>query len=330
MTTTAPAFRRGAEALKEASKGTNFARTHYLKIEDGGKAIVRFMTEWNSDDPNVSCWITVDQHSMIPTKPKPEGWGDKNWPAKMGAVCRADEAFTGIYTDCYICDHMVGQLVVMNKKLKNPSGRGWALACLREEVVEGGKVVGIQDVKREVKIPAKDGQPERTIWEQAIVVVNMGYKNFFGALKGFGSHYGTVLDRDYAISREGASTDTDYNIIPMDPITMSDGTKFDLRNPEHAKRYTTDLDLGQIVGEMASDEFYARFFDPRFTVGENDAIVPTGAAPEPKVSNDADAEKVAALAERIKGYSPGSAPDEAPPATPAPVPAAPGAAMRDF
>lgn len=327
---TAPAFRRGAEALQEASKGTSFARTQYFGIEDGKKAIIRLLTEYTSPDPNVSVWIAVDQHAMIPTKPKPEGWGDKNWPEKMGAVCRRDPAFAGMYGDCYICDFLVGELMVMGKKLKKPSGRGWALACLREEVIEGGQVVGIQDVKRDVTLPAKDGQPEKTIKEKAIVVVNMGYKNFFGTLKGFGAHYGTVLDRDYAVAREGASTDTDYHIVPLDPILKKDGSKFDLKNPEDAARYETDLDLGEIVGERASDTFYARFFDPRVTVGEDDKVVPTGATPEPKPSNDVDQEKVQALASRIKGYGPGQ--DEGAPA-PAPAPAAApasGAAMQDF
>lgn len=350
-----PQFRRGADALQEASKGAAFQRTQFFGIEDGKVSILRFLTEWDDlpTSPGVPSWIAVDQHAMVPTKPAPADWGDKNWPSKMGAVCRHDPAFTGMYRDCYICDHMVDKVTVDGKKLKKPSGRGWALACVREEVIENGRVVGIRDMVREVTIPAKEGQPEKTVKEKAIVVVNMGYKNFFGTLKGFGAFYGTVLDRDYRVKREGQSTDTDYQIIPLDPITMADGTRFDLRNPEHMARYETDLDLVEIVMERASDQFYARFFDPRFVVtGDDDKVVPTGQAPDPvKSSGDVDdPEKMNALAARIKGYggntdanptaAAAAAPAEAPATIPQPAedphppqPAAAAAAaggMRNF
>ncbi len=329
MSGTAPAFRKGAEASQEASKGGNFARTQYWGLEDGKACILRFLTDHDE-------WIVVDQHQMIPTKPKPADFEGNNWPEKMGCVCRSDPAFAGIYSECYVCD-----FIVDGKKIKKPSARTYALACLREEVIEDGVVVGIKDSTREVVIPAKDGQPEKKVVEKAIVVVNQGYKNFFSALKGFAGHYQTVLDRDYYIKREGNGTDTDYTIIPLDPIVIDEkGTKLDLRVLEFMARYENDIDLGQIVGDKASDEYFARFFDPRFTANKEGVVSQTGAAPEPKPQNDVDAEKLAALAGRIKGYdgqptapaAPTVPQDAADPHPPQPVAAgAPaGGGMRDF
>ena len=296
-------FRRGAEAAKEASKGANFARTQFFSLDDGKSEILRFLTD--KDD-----WIVVDQHQMIPTKKQPADYPkDAKWPEKMGAVCRKDPAFS--YGECYIDDFLVGT-GEGKAKVKKPGARSWALACLREEVMEDGKVVGLRDKTREVTIPEKDGQPEKTVTEKAIVVVNMGYKNFFAILEGFAGRYGTVLDRDYWIKRSGSDTDTTYQIVPMDPIETGDG-RFDLREPQFMQRYQSDLVLEEVVSERADDHFYARFFDPRFTVIEDGKVVPVDSAEAKKAaekqpeapSGDVDEARLSALASRVKGYTGG-------------------------
>lgn len=289
-----PSFRKGAEAAQEATKGGAFARTEFFKLEDGKTTVLRFLTD--ADE-----WIVVDQHQMVPTKPAPEGFSG-NWPERMGSICRNDPAFRGVYDECYICDHIVD-----GKKVRKPSARSWALACLREEVVEDGKIVGLRDLTREVTLPEKDGQPEQTITEKAIVVVNMGYKNFFSVLQGFAGRYGTILDRDYWVKRSGAGTDTTYQIVPLDPIEI-DGKRFDLREPEFMARYETSLDIEEVVTERADDKFYARFFDPRVTVSDDDEVKATGDSPPPPQS-DIGPEKMAALAERVKGYGTKSSED---------------------
>lgn len=318
------AFRTGADAAKEASKsGGNFARTAFFNLKDGGTTILRFLTD-------ADAWITVDQHQMIPTKAKPADYPeDARWPDKMGCVCRKDPAFA--YGECYICDNLVD-----GKKIKRAAPRQWALACLREEVVEGGKVVGYRDQTREVTIPEKDGQPERTVTEKAIVVVNMGYKNFFSVFEGYAGRYGTILDRDYWIKRNGDDQSTTYQVVPIDPIETPEG-RFDLREAKFMDRYKNDLDLEKIISERADDQFYAKFFDPRFTV-EDDKVVKTGeaAAPKPQEQDpEVDPDRMAALAARVKGYAqpPKS---EAPAASePAEAPSEPvttgaGGGLRDF
>lgn len=274
-------------------------------------------------------WITVDQHQNISTKAKPDDYPkDRNWPEKMGAVCRKDPAFQGVEGfdgSCYICDHIVNP-----PKVKKASGRVWALACIREEVREDGRLVGFRDKTREVAKTDDKGQPTgETYTEKEIVVVNMGFKNFFSILQGFGGEYGTVLDRDFKIRRSGNDKDTTYSIIPMDPVPASDGNQLDLRNPEHMKRYETTLDLIEVISGRASTEFYARFFDPRVTVTESGGVQQTGASPEvQKPDNDADEDKLKAIADRVKGYGPEGGNGEA---TPAAEPAAASSGgMKDF
>lgn len=350
-------FRKGAEAAKEASKAGNFAKTEFFSLDDNEKAVVRFLTD--ADE-----WIVVDQHQMILTKPKPDGF-EGNWPEKMGAVCRKDPAFE--YGECYICENIVD-----GKKVKRPAARSWALACLREEVQEEGRVVGYKDATRTVTRKKQGGKDDETeeITEKSIVVVNLGYKNFFGILQGFAGFYGTVTDRDYVIQRSGSSTDTTYSIIPLDPIDVpvkkdgqpiGESARLGKFHPNWSERYATDLDLERIVSERASAEFYARFFDPRFVVvGEGDErkVVATGSSAAPPPSNDVDPDRMAAIANRVKSYGPAAdaqvapaAPAEAPasaapvapaaeanggpPPAPAPAPpaqpeAAPAGAMRDF
>lgn len=334
--TTMAEFRRGAQEAQEASKaGAQFARTHYFQIDDGKSEILRLLTDHDA-------WIVVDQHQNVPTRSKPSDYpDDSKWPDKMPAVCRKDKAFEGMYADCFICEHVVG-----TNGVKRPGARTWALAVLREEVRENGQVVGYRDKTREVAVMGEDGKPTKeTKTEKAIVVVNMGYKNFFAALAGFGAHYHTVLDRDYLVKRSGTGTDTTYNIIPMDPIAMADGGVFDVRRPEVMARYGDLPDLGEIVTERSSDEYYARFFDTRVAqpaTKQNDSDKSTGtpASPPTSAASEPGREALEAMALRVKGYAStpatpaapdSAAPDNDTPASPeTPATAAPGGGMRDF
>lgn len=254
---------------------------------------------------------------MVPTKPEPDDF-EGNWPEKMGSVCRNDDAFSDVFEDCYICE-----FIVDGKKVRKASSRVWALACFREEVIGDGseelggsemkgKVLGIRDKTRDVVIPAqkdengKEIREQREITEKAVVVVNLGWRNFFSILQGFAGHFGTILDRDYQVKRVGAMTDTVYQCVPLDPLDIkkADGTvtRLDLRDPEFMQRYETSLVLDDIINGRASDDYYARFFDPRITVSGDGKVEQTGASPEDKPDSDMTQERMEALAQRVKGY----------------------------
>jgi hypothetical protein len=339
-----PGFRKGAQRAKEASKGAQFAKTNFLSIEDGKSVIVRFLIDAEeTPGADTGAWISVDQHQSVPTKKAPADF-EGTWPEKMSAVCRKtklDDDGTTWHDECYICDFLVD-----GKKVKKAKSRTWALACLREEVIENGKVLGLKDVTRQVAVLDKDGKPtgdEKT--EKAIVVLNYGYDNFFGAVQAYYGMNGTVLDRDFWIKREGAQLDTVYRPIGKDPIKLKDGSILDVRNPEHMQRYGFDdqkaayAALQEIVAERGSEEFYARFFDPRYTASEG-KVQSTG-ADVAKPSNDAEEDRLEALRSRVTKYqapekdgeeqaSEKSAEQPEKPAKVAETAAAGPAGMRDF
>lgn len=312
-------FRTGAEEAKAASKGASFARTEFLTLKDGEFAYIRLLTEGERI-------ITVNQHQMVKTKGKPVGM-EGNWPEKMSAICRYDVAFSGVFPNCFICDQGL-EVNPKTGKPKSPGARNWMLACVRDpvfiEVERGGKTIqvidGYRNKKREVAVVGTDGKPTgENIWEPEVVVLNYGHKNFTSSLLGFGAHYGTLLDRDYKVTREGEGTDTIYHIVPMDPIEVDvldeageptgETEILDLREPKFMQRYGFEDEdaafaaLCEIVEERASDGYYARFFDTRVTVASDGAVSastgPQVAAPD----NDTDDDRLAALKSRVKGYS---------------------------
>lgn len=342
-----PAFRRGAEAAAEASKFTQFARTEFLNLSDGESIVLRFLTEYAETYPGEEAWIVVNQHSMVPTRPQPEAYKGDKWPRAMGSVCRHDIAFKDMYGDCYICDVMIPNAPLGKDgkpTIRKPSARNWALACVREEVkatkedVEAGRaqsvgqILGYRDATREVQKVDAEGKPieGQTEIEKRILVVNLGYKNFFSILEGFGAHFGTVTDRDYFVKRKGDDQSTTYSIIPNDPIDV-EGQRLDKNHPKWATRYASNIDLGQVVADRASDDWYARWFDvtkPYPTSGggssSGDSSTDDDSGPAAP-SAEVDDEKLADLRSRVRGFGQADAPSE-------PQPAAAGASggMADF
>jgi hypothetical protein len=349
MPGTTPAFRTGAEAAKKASKGASFAKTHYLSLDENEEIVVRPITDGHKV-------ITVLQHQMVPTKPAPKD-STGNWPEKMGAVCRMDEAFAGMYDDCFICDHKL-ERNPKNGKPKGPAARNWMLACVREKIVVDGEE-GWRNKKREIQKVDKDGKPTGETFEELdTVVINLGHRNFTGPFLGFAGLYKTLLDRDYWIKREGTEIDTVYRIAPLDPIYVDhpetgEEVVLDLRDPAFMQRYGfKDEDdafeaLVKIVTERSSDEFYARFFDTRVKVSDDGTVTAASSAEQavaatPAPGNDVDPKRLEELRKRVRKIQPkdevasnGQA-DESEPEEheaeeepePEPVPAAPKAASK--
>jgi hypothetical protein len=298
MTTTTPAteedvddFRTGGkqaeerqaaeQAARKAARGKTDWITSLLK-EPGSSCIIRFVV----DEPD---WIEVMQHTFVPTKnPPSDKPADANWPERNGAVCRKTTRSNGtaFHTDCYICDHM-------KQKSGKPYSRGlrmWAIAVVRKEVLgtdemvaEGkiephqiGQRVGIVDDLVEVD-EVKDGAATgKKIFKKHYVVVNMALKNFFSEFVQYAKYYGTALDRDYIINRQGEGTDSVYRSVPLDVIqrptrdeqgNITGMEPFDLRNPKFAEMYSDHgIKLGDMIKHRMSDEYYARYFDSRTNV----------------------------------------------------------------
>jgi hypothetical protein len=307
-----PAFNKGGEAAVAAAEaGGNFARLEYLgSILKGpdDSVTLRFITDSAGDDS----WIFVKQHGFIKTKNAPAD--AKSWPKVMPAICRYDSAFAGMYHDCAICDL---QITDDFDKYK-PAIRVWALACVRVPVIatqemidesDGkippallGKPVGYADDTREVEQVDDKGEPTgKKVLEKRIIVVNQGVKNFFSYLQGIAAYHGTVCDRDVAITRVGEKIKTDFRIIPLDktPALQPGTEKWD----RYAKAIKEQgISIEDRLTEMSSDEYFAKFFDPRVSAPASDAkgdaaTPPPVAAP----SNDVNPDALKALREQVAG-----------------------------
>jgi hypothetical protein len=326
----APKFGRGgaaAEAADEAvrkASGKKFHKVPFLSIDDGEYQIVRYLT----DSPD---WLWVKQHTGAPTKNAPKDYTG-NWPESMPATCRYDQAFEGIFSDCYICD---AKLQNKWKRPCNPQVRIWAIAVLREEVTgtqemadagqiqpnQVGFMVGCRDVYREAPVLDADGKDTGEVKQElALVLVNQPVGNYFEGLQSSFAAYGTVCDRDYRVNRKGSGKDTEYHNISLDktPNLMPGTDKWQryLDAIEEQK-----IDLEKIVTDKASDDFYARFFDPNkeapaFNKDGDDKGSAPAAQQSAAPSNDVDPDRLAAMRERVKG----GAQQAASPAASAPSP----------
>lgn len=272
--TAVPKFGRGgAEAREQAKAMSNRPRTRFLTVEDNETVYVRFI----DDSPD---WIRTLQHEYVPTKDAPSDFPkDAKWPTRAGAVCRRDPAFEGMHSDCYICEEMWDE---EKDKAFKPALRIWARAVIREPVIgtqemfdkniikkerDIGRHVGYRDSEvEEPEMDPKTGEATgRTKRVKNVVIVCKGMKNFFGALQGAYDIYHTVLDRDFAVKREGKGKDTEYNLTAMPEIKDKTGEVWTLEDDEVRAEYEQVVDLVKYITEQASDDRYARYFDPTKT-----------------------------------------------------------------
>jgi hypothetical protein len=308
---TSPTFRRGGQAAEEAAKKVQSGgnRNKFFSLKEKESAVIRFIDD---GDPETG-WISVGQHAYVPTKGPDENVSDEakeKWPQRAGAVCRHDDAFSGMYRDCFICDQMTKE----DGKPYFPSIRLWARAVLREPVLGTqehvdagqikphmiGKVVGYDDVY------VTDGETGQQRPE--VVILNFGLKNFFGTMQGYYDVNGTVLDRDFHVTRKGQGKDTDYSIIARDPIyDQETGAVYDLRDPEIRAQYEGIVDLEKLIADQASDDRYARYFDTTKPIparrdrDEDAPAAPTSASAPKPAANEPSEEAMMAMRNRVMG-----------------------------
>jgi hypothetical protein len=333
-------FGRGGQAAREeASKKQfgDFKKTKYLQLKDGESIVIRLI-----DDSNE--WPYVYQHSFVPTKGAPPDWqkdvkdeDKKKWPTAMGAVCRKQKnpdngelVFPEYDGECFICDHMENP---KNKRGKYyPAVKLWARALVREEVrgtqaavdkglcpaSKIGKIIGFRDKMVEEQQTDDEGKVTSTKKVPEIIVINQSSKNFFGGIQAVWDTYGTVLDRDFRITRRGEGLETEYDIVAMDPMDyrndQGEVVRWSLEDPEIKAKYEKFVDLEEIISEQASDQRFDTFFDNRpghehpqtkkdddkrdEAKADRESGVGTQAA-APAAEDDADPEDVAAMRDRL-------------------------------
>lgn len=307
-----PNFNTGAEALEakaQAAQGKSrkgFKERHLNQIEalkkSGGSVTVRFLTELTEI-------IGVMQHTAATTKRDMPGY--EKLPKKMTAVCRNDEQFPE-YDSCYLCDNPPKSTFQGREgQPEKPALRGWALACLREEVKDdAGNIVGYRDEVVEVEGP--DGQKTMV---KNIVIVNYAENNFFTPLSITARETAepgqkpSLTNRDIKIIRQGEGTGTSYIFMPK-PVTPDHQ-----RGTESWAAYDKSieeqgLELQELVFSKTTDDFYNRLFDrtkdtrPKDKDGETSAApASNGAAPAAQVPVEEAPD--AAMLEELKARAAG-------------------------
>lgn len=308
------AFRRGTEQAEKAQAKKGGQGIHWFGLDDGQSITLRFLTDMNphvEGGVEVGGLITVNQHNFAPTKAQPEGWKGENWPKGMGAVCRHDVAFEGIYDECYICDVVIpAQVDEKARKRLVAKPRSYAFAMEREQVLADGVLQGCNTVMETIT------RNEQEIQVPKIILVNMAWNNFFADIAAMAEVYQTVLDRDLVITRKGAEwNNTEYHSVALerDGLDMRDAA---LAAQVHAGDYCPrgdlweEYDLERLVSHRASDDWYALWFDPNkqpnFGSGSDSSpsspSAPTApAVQQAKPASTEDPAVLAALADRIKG-----------------------------
>lgn len=266
------------EAVKEQAARSGFRRTNYLRLEVDESVIVRLIDDHDE-------WIWIHQHSFVPTKGTPPDYkseSGKKWPETMGAVCRksktkeGDLVFPEFGGECFICDEMTNPSNKRGKYVQQI--RVWARAVRRDEIIgtkamlasgeieeyQVGLPRGYQDHEIDVDETDAKGEPTgKTKKERDVIVLNQAMSNFFQKLQACAETYGTVLDRDYKITKIAEGKETDFDIVPLDKIFNDDGKPYTLQDPKIREQYTKLLDLEVVIQEQASDDYYDRFFDTR-------------------------------------------------------------------
>ncbi len=89
---------------------------------------------------------------------------------------------------------------------------GFGVAVLRDEIPDGSGGTKVVDALRTVDIGGNHYEG------RTFGIVQQSVGNFWDQFDGYQRRYGTVVDRDYLVERQGDGLNTKYTIIPLDPV----------------------------------------------------------------------------------------------------------------
>lgn len=204
------------QAVKNISSGGNRGgrRFNYFGLEDGESIILRFITD-------VDEIVTCDFYEYVKTKTK-----DKD-----GNLVEGSNSF--IVAPDYYADDDTFQgedwVAKYGGKVKEygateltdpkPKERTVAIAVEREAVpvenAKGGRPkFKYQDKIVEIEYKDKDGNEKKALGRN-FILIRKDAKTFWGNIVGYPSEFGTLVDRDYKITRNGKQLATNYATIPV-------------------------------------------------------------------------------------------------------------------
>lgn len=205
-------FRKGIDEVQKSAERNRFSggRTNYFKWEPGESKTLRFLTEGNEI-------VLTNLHEFVTCF---DG-------SKRSFVCRRE-----VDEVCELCS--------------TPDVRrrevAYAAAIWREQKED--KSFGTKTETIEVEDNGKK-VTKNVPW---VGVLQQAPRNFWGWFYEAFEKRGTLLDRDYSVTRRGKGMETDYQPYPEDSQEM-DLSKFDEFKP----------DLEAMLSRQASKEYYDRF-----------------------------------------------------------------------
>lgn len=290
-----PTYTTGAAAAEAVNdelkkeRGSRF-RVSQLFIKDGEKHVLHFVTDLGG-------LLSFDAHQFVPTKPKPDEYKGSKWPDKMWGICprsrefrvyangKPTDEFEEGYGTCYIHDHFAGvKDPKYGKDISWPTYLTWGIAVVRKPVEDAvtRKVTGFADELVEYRDEKGDSHQV-----PRLVLIAQRIDRFWAPLQASGYVTGTICDQDYLVSRK----ENDYNIASVVATPH-------LRPGQPAwKAYEDTLkllgfDLAEFLVERASEDYYARWFDPSKTPRDGYARKEEHADEEADATTDATTPQV--------------------------------------
>ena len=208
------AFRKGLDKVNEVAQRSTFTggKNRFFNWESGETKTIRFLTEGDQI-------VLTSLHEFVTTHD-----GGKN-----SFVCRRE-----VNAECELCETE-----------GKPRELALAAAIWRIEQKEGGKSV-FKTKTEEIEVE-EDGKTITKVvpW---VGIMRQAPRNFWGWVYEAYDKHGTLLDRDYSITRRGKKVETTYNFFQEDKQEM-DLSKFEAYLP----------DLEEHLSWQASKEYYDKY-----------------------------------------------------------------------
>lgn len=293
-------YRSGFEAVAQAAErmqsGGNFSgpQTRMIgwnaKEENGDKKYIRLL----DDSP-----IVIGVHAWTPCI---DG-------KKRDFICAQELADP---RPCIICDTHKRKNSNGEEVPVRPSTVGLGLAALREEVREG-RTVTTQDILVDIDVP--DDEEKVDLIKEAgykveggmvknvpdVGIIRQSVGNFWSNFNAYYARYGTVVDRDYEIMRQGEKINTKYVIIPFDRDDEM-GTQEEV-DDHYAVSKILRTGLVEYIERLGSEQYYNKHLVP----GGNQTSSTSGSSREveeeveEEVKNDTEFSN--SLRDKLRNYS---------------------------
>lgn len=212
-----PKFRKGIDKVQKSAQkggGGGGARTRFINWESGETKTIRFLTEGDEI-------VLTNLHEWVTT----HDGGHQTF------VCRQE-----VGENCELCD-------------KGIKRREMAYAVALERVpgknAEGESIFKTKTEEIEVEDDNGKTQTKRV---PVVGIIRQAPRNFWGWFYEAFDKSGTLLDRDFSITRRGKQKETTYQPYPEDKQVI-DLSKFEEFKP----------DLEGFLTRLASKEFYDKF-----------------------------------------------------------------------